>query len=169
MIKIKEIWKDIKGYEGLYQISNFGNVKSLARRVNCGDNKTRLKQERILKNTLDNHGYLTTSLCDNRKKEKYLIHRLVAEVFIPNPNNLPQVNHIDENKTNNNVENLEWCTQQYNSTYGEFIAEHESILAAARATGFDYSGIHGSCIGKYRTYSGYIFKLKSNEILQEVG
>ena len=103
-----EIWKDIKGYEGLYQISNKGRVKSL------GNNKT--KKEKIL-SPGKHKGYFYVSLYKNRKEKKYSIHRLVAQAFLPNPDNLPVVNHKDENKLNNNVENLEWCTQEYNVNY----------------------------------------------------
>ena len=105
-----EEWRDIKGYEGLYQISNKGNIKSL--------NYKRTGKEKIREGTIDNTGYKIISLCKNGKVKKYLIHRLVAEAFLPNPDNLPQVNHKDENKLNNNVENLEWCTQEYNCNYG---------------------------------------------------
>ena len=104
-----EIWKDIKGYEGKYQISNKGRVKSL------GNNKT--KKEKIRDGKIDNRGYKRISLCKNGKEKKYSIHRLVAQAFLPNPDNLPVVNHKDENKLNNNVENLEWCTQEYNVNY----------------------------------------------------
>ena len=104
-----EEWKDIKGYEGLYQISNKGRVKSL------GNNKT--KKEKILKPRKCN-GYFSVRLCKKGEKPKpFDIHRLVAEHFLPNPDNLPVVNHKDENKLNNNVENLEWCTFAYNTIY----------------------------------------------------
>ena len=104
-----EEWKDIKGYEGIYQISNKGRVKSL------GNNKT--KKEKILRPRKIN-GYFSVRLCKKGEKPKeFNIHRLVAEHFIPNPDNLPVVNHKDENKLNNNVENLEWCTVAYNVNY----------------------------------------------------
>lgn len=105
-----EEWKDIKGYEGKYQISNRGRVKSL------GNNKTR--KEKILRPGKRNN-YLFINLYKNGKSKKYNIHRLVAEHFLPNPDNLPVINHKDENKLNNNVENLEWCTQEYNMNYGD--------------------------------------------------
>ena len=106
-----EIWKDIKGYEGLYQVSNLGRVRSLG-----SDN---WHKGRILKPHLDGRGhYLEVGLHKDHKSKTTNIHRLVAEAFIPNPNNLPQVNHKDECKTNNMVDNLEWCDAHYNINYG---------------------------------------------------
>lgn len=113
-----EVWKDIKGYEGFYQISNLGNVKSLKRKVYSGRKRTRWQYEKILSNNKTNgKGYKIVSLNkDSKSKNKY-IHRLVAETFLENPNNYKYINHKDENKSNNNVDNLEFCTAQYNSTY----------------------------------------------------
>ena len=102
---MKEIWTDIKGYEGLYQVSNFGRVK-------------RVKTNRVLKGSKHTHGYLVVGLYKNNTKSTKKIHRLVAEVFIPNTDNKPEVNHIDEDKTNNMVSNLEWVTAKENSNHG---------------------------------------------------
>lgn len=107
---MEEIFKDIYGYEGLYQISNLGRVKSL------NYNKTR--KEKILKYRKHRYGYLMVVLFKDGKRKEILVHRLVAQSFLPNPDNLPQVNHKDENKTNNCVENLEFCDAKYNSNYG---------------------------------------------------
>ena len=106
----KEVWKDIPGYETLYQVSNFGQVKSL--------NYRRSGKERILKQGLEYQGYYRVCLRKNNKNNWFLVHRLVATAFIPNHDNLPCVNHKDENKDNNHVDNLEWCTYQYNNNYG---------------------------------------------------
>lgn len=108
-----EIWKDIKGYEGLYQVSNMGRIKSL------GNDKTR--KEKILSLKPNNKGYIRVYLCKNGKRKHFSVHRLVAEAFLPNPDNLPVVNHkIDdfEHRSDNRVENLEWCTVEYNNNYG---------------------------------------------------
>ena len=111
---MKEIWKDIKGYEKLYQVSNLGNV----RRIKFINNRTQKDKIKMLKLIKDKKGYLKINLWKNNKSKMFLVHRIVAETFILNPNNLPQVNHKDENKSNNCVENLEWCSQKYNNNYG---------------------------------------------------
>ena len=112
-----EIWKDIKGYEGYYQISSFGRVRGLDRYVKQGDRTIMLKSK-ILKPRYDSGKYLRVILTKNAIAKGFSIHRLVAQHFIPNPDNLPEVNHKDENKENNNVDNLEWCTSKYNTNYG---------------------------------------------------
>lgn len=105
---MEEIWKDIKGYEGLYQISNLGRVKSL-----------RFNKEMIMKIHIPkNNWYPVIHLRKNGVSKTIKIHRIVAQTFILNPNNLPIVNHKDENKTNNCVDNLEWCSRKYNAIYG---------------------------------------------------
>ena len=107
--KMEEVWKDIHGYEGLYQISNLGNVKSL----NYGNHG--YSQNLVPK--VNNSGRLWVELANKGNKKPMLIHRLVAMAFIENPNKYPQINHKDENPRNNIVENLEWCTNQYNVQY----------------------------------------------------
>lgn len=112
-----EIWREVEGYEG-YQVSNFGRVKSL--------NYQRTNQERVLRPLKISSGYLQVVLWKDRKAKRLLVHRLVAQAYIPNPNNYPQVNHKDEDKTNNCVENLEWVTASYNTNFG---TRNERIMA----------------------------------------
>ena len=110
---MKEEWKDIDGYEGLYQISNKGRVKSFRqwKRASC-------PAEYLLKPSVAQNGYLQVTLYKAKTKRKFLIHRLVALAFVPNPNSFLCINHKDENKQNNAADNLEWCTVQYNNSYG---------------------------------------------------
>ena len=113
-----EEWRDIEGYEGLYQVSNYGRIRSLGRTlIEKNTNKTKILKGKILKLAKCTNGYEFVQLYKNGKAKQHLVHRLVAKAFIPNHNNLPQVNHKDEKKTNNKVDNLEWCTQAYNNTY----------------------------------------------------
>lgn len=164
---MKEEWKDIPGYEGLYQVSSYGKVKSNPR------NGT-IKNKRILKVYNDRYGYLYCVLSKKNKKKKYKVHRLVAKVFIPNLDNLPQVNHKDENKLNNCVDNLEWCTPKYNLHYGNRISKlrkkviaidkynntHKfiSINEAGEALKVDKSTISKCCKDKRKSAGGYKFK-----------
>ena len=105
---LNEIWKPIKGYEGLYEVSNFGRIKSL-----------KFGKERILKGSKDKYGYYHISLSDiNKKYKSFLVHRLVAEHFLDKPDNCNEVNHKDENPQNNIYTNLEWCDRKYNCNYG---------------------------------------------------
>ena len=170
-----EEWKDIEEYEGLYQVSNLGRVKSLY-----------WNNERIMKTAKDKDGYLLVNLYKNKKGKSYLVHRLVAMAFIPNPNNLPEVNHKDEDKTNNNVDNMEWCGRKYNINYGtgierrsekqktaqrcipvyqytldgKFIAEYLSIHEVERQTGYFNGHISNCCNGKRKTAYGFIWRYK---------
>lgn len=109
-----EEWRPVIGYEGLYEVSSYGRVRSLDKY----DSMNRFLRGRILRLFTDGLGYLRAQLYSNSKRKSFLVHRLVAQAFIPNPDNLPQVNHIDENPSNDNVDNLEWCDGKYNVNYG---------------------------------------------------
>lgn len=197
---MKEIWKDINGYEHLYQISNFGRVKSLERKVYWGCNyKTcRNEKERLLNYIKDKNGYLRCSLHKDGKQRNYSVHRLVAETFIPNLEGKPEVNHIDGNKKNNRVTNLEWVTSQENQIHafkmglqkirrgkdsssakaiiqydynGNLIKEHASISDALKFIGKKPHSrlyIRKSCIGENRTAYGYVWRYKEGKVLKHI-
>jgi Tol biopolymer transport system component len=114
ILPTSEVWKDIKNYEGLYQVSNFGNVKSLDRIVNKPSGVSYIRKGKICKQSKSNLGYMTIGFTVNNQKINKYVHRLVAEAFITNTSNYPQVNHIDCDKTNNRINNLEWCTNSQN-------------------------------------------------------
>lgn len=155
---MEEIWKDIAWYEGFYQISSYGRVKSL--------NYKHTGKEKILRPGKSKRGYLFVILYKEGKGKLVLIHRLVAQSFIPNQENLPQINHKDEIKTNNCVENLEWCTCQYNIDYSkskkvlciETNQVYKSIHEIERETGICYQNVFKCCIGKRKTAGGYHWK-----------
>lgn len=174
---MQEIWEDIKGFEGYYQISNLGNVKSLCRVVKRGKNYKPVN-ERILK-PYYHDGYPEVVLSINGNPRTFSIHRLVAEAFIPNPNKLPIINHKDENPSNNRVDNLEWCTYSYNLAYndarvkaavpkrkairqytkdGVFIKEWSHARDAAEALKLNKRAIYECCKGRCKTSGGYIWK-----------
>lgn len=190
---MQEFWKDVVGYEGLYQVSNLGRVKSLSKFHCTSKNHSSLgywSKEKILKQIVGVQGYLYVTLYDKNKKQKSKrIHQLVAQAFISNPNNLPFVNHKDENVKNNVYYNLEWCTAKYNCNYGtrlqriavknnkpilqfdlngNFIKEYESITQASKELNNSLNNISQCCLGRSRTSKGYIFKFKNDkEILQK--
>lgn len=167
-----EEWRDIKGYEGYYQISNIGRIKSLMYRG------LKRKTPKIIKWRVASNGYAQVILSVNNIQRRYSVHRLVALHFIPNLDNKPCINHKDENPLNNNMENLEWCTYSYNTNYGnciekirkgnigkvgsypviqqsltgDFIAEYSSIGEASRATGISYTMINDCCRGFKKDY-----------------
>lgn len=171
---MQEIWKDIEGFNGFYQVSNLGNVKSYKQ------NKIKYLNKRITPK-----GYIEFKLTKNGKSNYYKAHRLVAQAFIPNPNNLPQVNHIDCNKQNNCIDNLEWCTNSENQIHayknglqpkrcglnssrcravnqytitGEFIKHWDYIKQASDALNIPHNYIVRCCRGVYKTTQGFIFR-----------
>lgn len=158
-----EDWKEIKGFPN-YMISNFGNVW----------NK---KRNRTVSTSKNNHGYMQVCLYNNGKKTVKTVHRIVAEAFLPNIYERDEVNHKDENKTNNNVNNLEWCNRKYNANYGtaiertkekkykktfmmdkitsKILKEFSSMQEASKETGIDYNNICSVCVNKRLTAGGY--------------
>lgn len=157
---MNEIFKDVPGYEGLYQVSNLGRVKSL--------NYNHTGKEKILKPGIEQWGYYHIILQKNCIRKKYRLHRLVAEVFLPNPNNFDQVNHKDENKKNNRVDNLEWCTCSYNVRYsqakpcacfndGKLIKVYNTIKET-ELDGFNPTSVCRCCSGKQNTHRGHEFR-----------
>ena len=173
---MKEEWKtavyDGIIYEGLYKVSNWGRILSL--------NYRRTGRAELLKPYENTSGYLQVDLSKNKETKTCLVQRLVAQTFIPNPENLPEVNHIDEDKTNNRVENLEWKCPKENSNHGtrneriakalskpvlqfsltgEFIREWESTMECER-NGFDHSAVGRCCRGKKPQYKGFLWRYK---------
>jgi hypothetical protein len=121
-----EIWKDIIGYEGLYKVSNLGNIMSLEKHIiNHSDKRIQIRPPRLLKQHKNQFGYMKVWLYKNSKRKEYAVHRLVASAFIDNPDNKPCVNHIDNNRENNNANNLEWCTYKENSQWAEIQGRRE--------------------------------------------
>lgn len=121
-----EIWKDIQGYEGFYQISNLGNVKSLERVIDKGNGILQHRKERIMNKRESVDGYYIAKLNVNKKSKSIAIHILVARHFIDNPNNYPEVNHKDCNRKNNQVDNLEWCTHQQNVEHSKQLGHYKT-------------------------------------------
>lgn len=129
--------KPVNGYEGRYEVDQFGRVFSIEREVIVNDNGRIYKKPirgKRLKQSVHTCGYKTVPLTKNGKTKTVYVHRIVAEAFIDNPDNLPYINHKDEDKTNNFVENLEWCTAQYNATYGKAREKHAKALRGRHHT-----------------------------------
>lgn len=179
---MKEVWKDIPGYEGLYQASTFGRIYSYPRKGNFG-------RSHFLTPHPDKGGYMRVLLSKNKKSKSLLVHRLVAKTFIPNPNNYPEINHKDENIKNNEVSNLEWCTPKYNSNYGtrnqrmaqtltngpcsktviqyslsgKLIKIWPSTKECSRH-GFDFRNVSACCRKQRPTAYGYIWQYKEGDL-----
>ena len=179
--KEEKIWRDIAGYEGLYQVSNMGRVKSLERIITRKNGRKQTIRERILKPKTKRTGYLQVGLFNGRGKEKkFLVHRLVCGAFHENPENKPCVNHIDENKANNEANNLEWCTYKENNNHGtrtartskpvgqysidgNLIKVWQSTREVERQLCFDHSTVSKAAQGKYKTAYGYVWKYIDEE------
>lgn len=179
------LWKDVVNYKDLYKISNNGDVCSVDRYINKSNGIKECPhffKGRLLKQYTNKDGYKRVCLRNKNAKWKF-VHRLVAEAFIPNPDNLPEVNHKDENKDNNCVDNLEWCEKLYNMNYGErnkkikennanttsilqfdlegnFMQEYSRISDACDKYHIRSSGISNCCRGLYKQSGGYIWKYK---------
>ena len=124
---MKEIWKDVVGYEGLYQVSNLGNVKSVEREMQNYRGNKFIKVSKPIGKFINKYGYIRVTLYKNGIPRPFTVHRLVATAFIPNPMGLKDINHIDFNKKNNNIENLEWCSRSYNVKHA--IKHNPNILS----------------------------------------
>ena len=166
MKNTKEIWKKIDGYDG-YEVSKQGRIKNTM-------------TGRILKPQDNGGGYEQVTLCKDGKSKKLQVHRLVAQAFIDNPNDLETVNHIDEDKHNNNVENLEWLSSGDNTRYsqskqvnqydlqsGRLICTYSSLSDCCRITGFNQSTISMACRGMYKRAYDYIWRYK-DEVSEEI-
>lgn len=161
-----EVWKDVVGYEGLYKVSSLGRIKN--------------KRGLIMSPRIHRRGYIQIGLYKDKKLKNLYIHRLVAQAFIPNPDSLPYVNHKDENKLNDRVDNLEWCTPEYNNNYGDFIKksmqsakplyqldmngnivkEFNSAHQVQKVLGYNRRAIIGCCEGNSKSAYGYKWKYR---------
>ena len=173
---MEEIWKDIEGYEGLYQISSQGRVRSLDRTIVYSNGNVHKYYGSFKKQSFDAGGYKIVTLSKNSKTTTHKVHRLVAKAFIENPKNFKNINHIDEDKTNNNVDNLEWCDTAYNNSYGtrlervsktagtpivqltidgDYVNTYNSISAAAKSVGGNAAPIRDVLVGNSYISYGY--------------
>ena len=181
---LNEKFKDIQNYEGLYQISNYGRVKSLRRLSRGRNGKYKIIKEKILKVSSQTNKYPNVGLIKENKLKTFEVHRLVAMYFIPNPHHYPCVNHKDEDKTNNKIDNLEWCTYSYNNAYndkakkinekfkksvlkfdahGNLLAEYNSITEASLKNKRSKTLISKYCNGKIKQPKKYLWEFKESE------
>lgn len=149
-VSYEEEWRDIKEYEGLYQVSNYGNVRSLDRIIKSKNGVIKHIRGRIIRQET-NDGYKYCSLCKSGIAKPQKVHRLVACAFIPNPQNHPYINHKDENKSNNKVDNLEWCSKWYNEHYGCFHEKSVSRLREKIGRKIVQYTINGDFVNEYDT------------------
>lgn len=180
---MQEEWRDIKGYEGYYQVSNLGKVRSVDRITKANQSGVRFVKGKVIKShTTTTSKYQYVDLRKNGKRKHFSVHRLVAQAFVPNPDNFPQVNHINENIYDNRSENLEWCTQKYNNNYGshskkqqeartsvktcvvqmndkkEILGIYCSQWEATRKTGTRQSSISSVLSGRAKTANGFYWR-----------
>lgn len=176
---MEEIWKDVPGYEGLYKVSNWGRVKSMFYHAKKGKGFNLKENPKILTPSIDSYGYFIVSLTNGLSKKTLTIHKIVAKVFIPNPNKLQNVNHKDENKQNNCVDNLEWCTVEYNNRYGtkakrtsqslkkkvcqydremNLIKIYDGAIDAEKETGISRSSICACIKNRIKSAGGFLWK-----------
>ena len=182
-METQEIWKDIIGYEGLYQVSNTGRIKSLERRVRAQkEGSTQLIKEKIRKISYNSNGYALVVLAKEGKNKTFLVHKLVANAFVDNPNEYTIVNHKDECKSNNNSSNLEWCTSLYNNTYRNIhlrrntnnvvrkiiqydldmneIKRWDSLIEACNFYNIQSSNVIKCCKGERSTACGFVWRYR---------
>lgn len=175
-----EIWNDINGFNGMYMVSNLGRVRSLFRKKS---NYNQFVTPKIMRASDNGNGYLFVNLTVNNKSKRFYIHRLVASSFIQNPNNYPHINHKDENKHNNCIDNLEWCTPAYNNLYGTAkergrktrrdngncreidmydirgnLIKHYVCAYDMRMDGISRRSAYNVCNGRTRSYKNFVFR-----------
>lgn len=186
---MNEIWRPVRGLEDLFEVSNKGRIKRRKRLVKYSDGSVHLYKEMVLRGGTSSTGYRVVNCSVNGNRINIPVHRAVCEAFIENPNNLPFVNHKDENPQNNNVENLEWCTPKYNSNYGTckkrireqrikngysrvvvlyditgtVLAEFDTIKDAAKSIGVSDMTVANCCEGVSPSANGYIFRYKGDK------
>lgn len=175
---MEEVWKDVPYWYG-HQISNKGNVRSVDREVNHNYSDVAIKKGKLLKTTLNRRGYYEIVTYINGNKVHKTIHRLVAEAFIPNPNNYEYVNHKDENKLNNSVDNLEWCSHRYNCNYGTAIqrsalhrtnkivriTKDKTIIYKSSKVAANQLNVYVEAI-RYRVRNGFLKDTVTKEVLE---
>jgi hypothetical protein len=177
---MNEIWKNINNFNGIYLISNFGRIKKVITEHNCRYGI------RFMTGYINKKGYHKVTLMKSGKRHQFYVHRLVAEHFLENKSNKKEVNHIDFNKTNNNIKNLEWCSSYENQLHnlkhgkkcgflkksvkrfsldGKYIDSFESISTASVCSGADISNISNCLMGKRKSSGGYIWRINTGDKL----